>query len=186
MSSEASSPLKIVGLVLLLVFGFALLPRVFSRHAPVDEASAPAAADFTLPVIANEQALGLQGPSPAPNVTLSDLKGRPVILDFWASWCGPCQMESPIVNRIYQKYRDRGLVVIGVDQDDRPQVGMAWAINHNIAFPIAFDDHGQASRLFAVTAMPTLVLVSKTGKKLVERTGITDEEELDFLVKQAL
>jgi cytochrome c biogenesis protein CcmG/thiol:disulfide interchange protein DsbE len=183
--SNVSSPLGVVALVLLLVLGFAALPRLLSRRAaPLDDATSPPAGDFTLPVIANEK--GLPAPLPAGSVTLSQLRGRPVILDFWASWCGPCQLESPIVNRVYEKYRDRGLVVIGVNQDDRPDLGRSWALDHSLSFPIAFDDHSAASRLFAVSAMPTLVLVSKTGKKLVDHTGMMDEQELEFLVKQAL
>src|SRR5829696_458094 len=100
---------KMTFVVLALAAGFALVPRaVRSCEAGNNET----ASDFTANVIANKEVAG------GEKLTLSALRGKPVVLDFWATWCGPCQMTAPIVNTVSQRYRDKGLVVIGVNVDD--------------------------------------------------------------------
>jgi cytochrome c biogenesis protein CcmG/thiol:disulfide interchange protein DsbE len=167
--------------VLGLCAGFAILPRVFGGGAlaatqgPLVGKPAPS---FKLPIVAN----GADGKS---EVALSDLKGSAVVLDFWATWCGPCQAEAPIVNGVANRFKDKGLTVVGINTSDRAGLAARWAKGHHIDYPIAFDEGDVASQ-YGVTAMPTLVVISRTGDVIAVREGMTDAEELETLVKKAL
>lgn len=177
---KIGAPLGIVALVFLLLAGFVLLPRIFTpRGGALTAKDAP---DFTLKLIANETGPGTSG---KPTITMSDLRGKAVVLDFWASWCGPCRLEAPIVDKVSQRYRDRGLVVIGVNTDDQDGAGRAWALANGISFPIVFDGASVAARAYGVETLPTLVIVSRSGKVTAVR-GPTDETELERLVEKAL
>jgi cytochrome c biogenesis protein CcmG/thiol:disulfide interchange protein DsbE len=173
------STLGALGLVLALVAGFAFLPRVFTHR--VSEAP-----DFNLRLVANAGALG-PGKAEGGSLSLSELRGSAVLLDFWATWCGPCRAEAPIVDQVSRRWHDRGVVVVGVNTD-QPDQGdpKQWALAHGLTYPIVHDSTGEASRAFAVDSLPTLVVVSRTGKITAVRTGMTDDAELERLIRQAL
>lgn len=176
---DASSPkstLGVLGLVLILLGGFALLPRVFHREIH----DAP---DFALDVVANGGALEA---SPS-SLKLSELRGHAVLLDFWATWCQPCRAEAPIVDRVWRRWRDQGVVVVGVNED-KPDEGdpVAFAHSAGLTYPIVRDPTGVAMRSFDADSLPTLVVVSRTGKVTAVRAGITSDSELERLVRQAL
>ena len=115
---------------------------------------------------------------------MSALRGHPVILDFWATWCGPCQAEAPIVNGIAQRFKDKGLVVVGVNTSEAPGHAAPWVKAHGITFPIAYDPDVVAPK-YGIENLPSLVLISKEGKVLAVR-GATTEDELERLVTSAL
>ncbi len=176
---STQTTLGALGLVLALLAGFALLPRVFApriREAP----------DFNLAVVANGGALG-GAMAGAKTLSLSELRGSAVLLDFWATWCGPCRAEAPIVDQVSRRWRDKGVVVVGVNTD-LPDQGdpREFAMAHGLTYPIVHDTAGEAQRAFAVDSLPTLVVVSRTGKITAVRTGMTDDAELERLIRQAL
>lgn len=182
MSSDTSrsSPLGVIALVCILLAGFIVLPRLFAQHGhPLEGKDAP---NFTLPVVLNAGSLE----AAHPKLTLSDLSGKPVVLDFWASWCGPCRAEAPILDRASQRFRDRGLVVVGVNTDSDVDDGKQWAVRHGLTYPIAYDDADVARRGYEVNSLPTLVVISKEGKIVAVRSGMTGAEELDQLISQVL
>jgi cytochrome c biogenesis protein CcmG/thiol:disulfide interchange protein DsbE len=175
------STIGALGLVLLLLGGFVLLPRVLRPH---DTASIGRdAPDFTLPLVANGGSVGTS----KEILTLSDLRGSAVLLDFWATWCEPCRIQAPIVDQLARRWHEHGVVVVGVNTDapDQGNPG-SFARSFGLSYPIVHDDVGVASRAYDVESLPTLVVVSRLGKIVAVRTGITDDAELERLVRQAL
>ncbi len=98
-------------------------------------------------------------------LTLSDLRGKVVVLNLWASWCPPCRAEMPALNAVYEKFRDRRLTVLGVNttyQDDEASARAAIQ-DWGVTFPIVFDRDGAASRQYRVQAMPTTFFIGRDG-----------------------
>jgi peroxiredoxin len=98
-------------------------------------------------------------------VRLSELRGRPVVLNIWASWCPPCREEMPALERVHQAYQGQGVVILGLNstfQDSREDA-LAFAAGQGLSFPILFDEQGQATRLYQVRALPTTFFIDAQG-----------------------
>lgn len=173
--------LRALALVGVFVLAFALLPRIF-RHKMVGR-DAP---DFALPVVANGAGIGSPN-ADGKTLSLSELRGQAVLLDFWATWCRYCRAAAPALDRASRRWRDRGVVVVGVDTD-APGEGdpRSFAIAHGLSYPIVQDQAGRATRTYEVDGLPTLVVVSREGKVVAVHTGVTDDGELDRLIGLAL
>jgi thiol-disulfide isomerase/thioredoxin len=168
--------MKMSAILVMLAAGFALIPRATaSCGAPTEDAP-----EFTASVLANAQADGQK------TLSMSELRGRPVILDFWATWCGPCQASAPIVNAVSQRYRERGLVVVGVNVDDETFPVERFVRKKGLTFPIVHDAGKTISRDYGASTLPTLIVVNKEGKIAAVRHGVTSESDLDGLVKKVL
>lgn len=164
--------------VLALAAGFAFVPRATAscgRTSGTEEAP-----DFTASVVAN----GLDPDQ--KTLTMSALRGHPVVLDFWATWCGPCQAESPIVNGIAQRFKDKGLVVVGVNTSDAEGLAAKYAKIKGLTFPMVYDDNNTIANKYKVDNLPTLIVVSKEGKIVAVRHGVTSDADLERLVRQVL
>jgi thiol-disulfide isomerase/thioredoxin len=113
---------------------------------------------------------------------ISALKGHPVILDFWATWCGPCNLQAPILDRVAQRYESRGLVVLGVNVEDDAELARAFAVKKDLHYPIVMDSNGDGQRLYGIEKLPSLVVIDKEGNVASYHTGVIDEGTLDELV----
>jgi thiol-disulfide isomerase/thioredoxin len=177
-AAERAHTVRMALVVLALAAGFAFVPRVTQscgKSTGTEEAP-----DFTASVVAN-------APDPAQGtMTMSALRGHPVVLDFWATWCGPCQAEAPIVNGIAQRFKDKGLVVIGVNTSDAEGLAARFALKKGLTFPIVFDDGNAIANKYRVDNLPTLIVVSKEGKMVAVRHGVTSDADLERLVRQVL
>jgi peroxiredoxin len=115
--------------------------------------------------------VGFQAPdfelenSTGETIRLSELRGRPVLVNVWASWCPPCRAEMPAMQTVYQQYQDQGFIVLAVnatDQDDR-QDALDFAQEWQLSFPILFDTQGQVSRQYQVRSLPTSFFIDPQG-----------------------
>lgn len=171
--------------VLVLAAGFALIPRATKgcEAASLDE-DAPL---WDAKIVANAAAVppGADGATPA-RLSLESMKGHPVVLDFWATWCGPCQMEAPVVNTIAQRYKDKGLAVVGVNTSDEDGLAAQFVAKKHLGFPVVYDEGNTIAKKYAVQNLPTLVVISKTGKVVAIRTGVTSDSALDEIVRRYL
>jgi peroxiredoxin len=96
-------------------------------------------------------------------VQLSQLRGSVVIVDFWASWCAPCRDELPVLEALYQKYRGKGLVVVGVGQDADAAKMAKFLRATELSFPVVHDAEGAVARRYAPPKMPTSYIVDRQG-----------------------
>jgi thiol-disulfide isomerase/thioredoxin len=184
---SSSSNLRAALVVAALAAGFALIPRMTKgcSGAALDE-DAP---NFTARVVANGENLAANGETggDAPKtLELSSLRGRAVVLDFWATWCGPCQAEAPIVNTVAQRYKDRGLAVVGVNTSDEDGLAARFVRKRGLGFPIVYDEGNTIAKQYGVSNLPTLVVISKTGKIVAVRHGVTSDSALDEIVRRQL
>lgn len=114
-------------------------------------------------------------------LSLQDLQGKVVYLDFWASWCGPCRKSFPWMNAMHDKYKDAGLVVIAVNEDNDRKEAEAFLKKIPASFLIAYDAKGKLAESIGLEAMPSSFLLAKDGtvtkKHLGFKTGKANEYE---------
>jgi len=174
-------PIGVAILVFVLILGFAWLPRVFRAHEP--ESVGKPAPEFSLPVLA--QGAAIKAPD-AANLASKDFAGKAVVLDFWASWCGPCKAEMPIIDSVARRYASKDVMVVGVNTSDDEDNARAFLAGRALAFPAVSDGQNEVANKFGVVNLPTLVVISKSGKVSAMRVGVTDASELEHLIDRAL
>ena len=169
-----------IGVLLALsgLFGLMILPRLAPGSGGMVGKAAPT---FTLPVAANGKGTG-----ESEQLALGDLKGHPVILDFWASWCGPCAIEAPVLDRLARRYASKGLVVLGMNASDTPQVMKHYAAQKGLSYPMLVDSTNEVSAQYGVEKLPSLVIIDKEGKVMSYLIGTVDEAALSEIVGAAL
>lgn len=149
---------------LALAVGLALVPAGAAGTRP----SAPADLMKALGLIE------LREPAVAPDVTLTLLSGQPlrmaslrgklVLVNFWATWCVPCQWEMPLMERLYQRYRDRGFTVLAISLDQgNPEAVRAFVRDRKLTYPVALDPRHEAARAFGIVGLPATLVVGPDG-----------------------
>lgn len=126
-----------------------------------------------LVILGSAPGLALSAGSPAPEIGLDDLKGRSihmaklrgrvVVVDFWATWCGPCKQEMPVLDRLYRKYRKEGLVVVGVSQDRDASNVRSFLQQRPVSFPIVHDEDHQVAKRYRPSKMPSSYVIDRKG-----------------------
>ena len=101
--------------------------------------------------------------STGENLRLSEYRGDVVMINFWATWCGPCRQEMPLLDELYTRYERVGFNLLGVNIDDDPRRAMQMVEDLGVSFPILFDTRKEVSKLYNVEAMPVTILVDREG-----------------------
>ncbi len=104
-------------------------------------------------------------------IKLSDLKGRPVILNFWASWCVSCREEAMHMEAFWKRYREKGFIVLGIAIQDSPEAAREFAKLHGKTYPIAIDDSGKTSIDYGVYGVPETFLINEKGVIIHKEAG---------------
>jgi cytochrome c-type biogenesis protein len=134
-------------------FKLAGLPVMEKGVAPID---------FTLPLLDGTKQ------------TLSDLKGKVVFLNFWATWCGPCRMEMPSMETIYRQLKDQGFEILAVDIGEKGKEVSGFIREHKLSFPAALDEKGIISSYYGIQAVPTTYILDKQGLIVSRVVGAID------------
>jgi thiol-disulfide isomerase/thioredoxin len=152
-----------------------LLGAALALGCRVEEGAAdhPAAPDWTL-----EDLAGVP-------VSLAELRGRPVVVDFWATWCAPCEFQIPVLNELQERYRDR-IEVIGIAVDAGGREAVApYAAEQGIAYRVVLGDEELAQR-YGALGFPTLYVIRADGAIESSHVGLAEPEELEAAVEAAL
>ena len=136
------------------------------------------------------QAAGTDGGVPAPDfvlaardggkVRLADLKGDVVMINFWASWCGPCRQEMPLLGQLQSKYEPLGFTLLGVNVEPDSKAAATWLKDVPVAFPILFDTKGDVAATFGVEGMPSTVFVDRDGHVRYVHRGYQPGDESKY------
>jgi len=122
------------------------------------------------------------------NMRASEQKGNVVLINFWASWCGPCRDELPVMEALYQDYQDLGFEILAVNVDDDARKADVLLDDIRVSFPVLYDTSGEVSQLFDVNAMPTTVMLDRDGKVRLIHSGFRsgDEKKYEKAIKMLI
>jgi peroxiredoxin len=114
------------------------------------------------------------------NLKLSELRGKVILINFWASWCGPCRQEMPVLNELYQHYRPLDFTILGVNVEQNSDDAKSLLKDVSVSFPILFDNKNKVSKLYDVKGMPSTVLVDRDGNIRYVHMGYQPGTEAEY------
>jgi thiol-disulfide isomerase/thioredoxin len=162
-----------------------------NRRTVIAFAPALAATALLALGLAATPALAAESKTPAPDfvldsntgkpIQLSGLKGQVVMMNFWATWCGPCRQEMPLLESIYKQYKDKGFTLLGVNVEPDPKLADDWLKKSPVSFPVLYDVKSDVSTLYKVAGMPSTVFIDKKGFVRVVHRGYKPGDENEYL-----
>jgi thiol-disulfide isomerase/thioredoxin len=114
-------------------------------------------------------------------VNLADYKGQVVLLNFWASWCGPCRKEMPILEQLHKAYKSKGVQLVGVNVEPNSDDARKYLHSTPVSFPVVFDRTSSVSKLYQVQGMPNTVILDRSGKVRYIHRGYQPGAENEYL-----
>jgi thiol-disulfide isomerase/thioredoxin len=151
--------------------------------------SVPAHADspVEMPVVAPLFAATLWDVNDRPYV-MATLRGRPLVVNFWARWCGPCRVEIPELARMHRKLRDRGLVVVGIGLEDKADTVREFALAYDMKYTVLLAKEQGVSLLQALgnakAGLPYTLVIDAQGKVVARKLGLMSRAELEAAVER--
>lgn len=123
------------------------------------------------------------------NVKLSDYYGKPVIVNFWATWCGPCRSEFPVMEKMYKKYGNEvEFMIVNMTDGYRDTVESAksFVVDNGYTFPVYFDTKSEAVNAYSINAVPVTLFIDRDGYVTVKYTGAISENTMEKYIKQII
>jgi cytochrome c biogenesis protein CcmG/thiol:disulfide interchange protein DsbE len=154
----------VVGLALVALLVVALLTRYTGRPQLGDPAP-----EFALTLLDGSE------------MSLSDLRGQVVVLNFWASWCFPCRREAPALQQVWESYRNQGVAFLGLSYQDVQSASQAFIEEFGITYPNGMDVRGRISRSYGITGVPETFVIDRDGNLVWFNVG---EVSADTLIEQ--
>ncbi|MBX5444813.1 TlpA disulfide reductase family protein [Sphaerobacter sp.] len=160
-------PLLSLAVVVLLITGFLVYTFGFAGNSNGVVETGKKAPNFELP--------GLNGET----IRLSDYRGQVVLVNFWATWCKPCQVEMPEFQAIYEKYRNDGFTILGVNQAEPPELVRPYVEKGGYSWTFALDEKGKISERYGVYGIPQSYLIDRDGKVVYMWLGIATQDSVE-------
>ena len=173
--------LGVVVLAVVVMFGFALAPRYQTASASV--AGQQLAAD---PVGQMAPEFSGQLVDGTGSLALSSLRGKTVVVNFWASWCSTCKIEAQVVSDVEKKWRDKGVVFLGVDSHDTNAGAHTYIQKYGIGFQSVQDPESAIGAQYDVTGLPETYFVDTKGRIVQKYISSVDEKTLDALIQKTV
>jgi len=155
-----------------------ILALVACTRSPASDLGLSAIAE-PLPALSGET---LQGGA----VTPADYRGRVVVVNFWATWCGPCRREQPALQRLWERFESRGVYFLGVDTRDDPAAARAWIEEFGVTYPSIQDASGAYADDFAYVGLPDTYVADRSGTMRYQVLGEIDPDELARAIEDVL
>ncbi|MBM4429407.1 MAG: TlpA family protein disulfide reductase [Chloroflexi bacterium] len=118
--------------------------------------------------------------------TLMQYRGKIVLLNFWAIWCGPCRLEMPDLEAVYQEYGERGVVVVGVNVTESAAEILAYAQKLNLTFPLLRDAEAHGTKTYSIRALPTTLFLDREGQVQYRQLGLMKKDSVVERVESLL
>lgn len=119
-------------------------------------------------------------------VQLSDFEGQVVVVNFWATWCGPCVVEMPELQAFYEEYESQGVEMLGINLGESPEIAEEFIVERDITYPIILDQDGNIADFYALRGQPTTVVFDQNGEIVYTHTGLLNQELLEEQVDPLL
>lgn len=115
-------------------------------------------------------------------IALADYEGEVIIMNFWATWCPPCRAEMPGINNFYEAYRDEGLVVLAINEEEPAETVRPFIELNEFSFPVLLDIEGRVAQQYSTRSFPTTFIIDRNGVIQHVQTGEISERELEKIV----
>ena len=178
--------LVVGGFTALLVVGLTARGVNTSIDSAIAKGELKRPPEFTLPVLANGSPVGKREGEP---LSLSELRGHPVVINFWASWCNPCKREAPILQAAWQATKGRGVVVLGIDVQDLSENARKFIARYGQTYPSVRDKGDGTYRAYGLTGVPETFFLDRAGRVRIHWIGEINADQiadgLDVILPQA-
>lgn len=164
--------------------GMFAVPMMLGSDPPSYSQTAPSLAASHTPACKSDRRLNFDltlKDMHGTNVPLRDLQGKAILLNYWATWCGPCKIEIPIFNELYEKYKDRGLVIVGVSADDEAATIREFVKKMPMHYPVllAEDRPEVLEAAGSIYGYPTSFFIDRSGAVCGSHVGVMSKEEFE-------